>query len=165
MGRDYIYGKVSTMALCSLTVWSLANYLNPCQKQSNSRCSWVCIYPYCVCIIQTWYVVVYMHVWASALLVSTRMGNARRQDRGTSNRYSNPHFFVSCTKQHFKKPCLCRVAQGVTWPMGLIIHMDKKEKRAYVVPKLEVYKLKNKCYLLAGSNGTGNMPGNPNYPI
>ena len=46
-------------------------------------------------------------MWASALLVSTRMGNARRQDRGTSNRYSNPHFFIICTKR-FKcnKSCL-----------------------------------------------------------
>ena len=42
---------------------------------------------------------IYIHVWASALLVSTRLGNARRQDRGTSNRYSNPHFFVLCTKE------------------------------------------------------------------
>ena len=36
---------------------------------------------------------VYIHVWASALLVSTRMGNARRPKRGTGDKYSNPHFF------------------------------------------------------------------------
>lgn len=34
-----------------------------------------------------------IQVWASALLVSTRMGNARCQDRGTSNWYSNLHLF------------------------------------------------------------------------
>ena len=42
---------------------------------------------------------IYIHVWASALFVSTWMGNARALVRGTSNWYSNPHFFVSCTKQ------------------------------------------------------------------
>ena len=33
-------------------------------------------------------------VWASALLDSTGMGNARRLKRGTSDWYSNPHFFL-----------------------------------------------------------------------
>ena len=34
--------KVSTLTLCSLTLRSLANSI-PSQKQSNGRCSWVCM--------------------------------------------------------------------------------------------------------------------------
>ena len=50
-----------------------------------------------------------------------------------------------------------------TWPMGLTIHMEKKKMRSYVTPKMRVYKLENKCYLLAGSDGGGILPGNGNH--
>jgi len=68
-GWDYIDGKVSTMALCSLTLQRLANK-KVYQKQSNSRCSlgMYSVRQHCVCTKSDKIVVIYIHVWASALL-------------------------------------------------------------------------------------------------
>lgn len=58
-------------------------------------------------------------MWASALLVSTTMGNARRLKRGTSNRYSNPHFFYNVLetanniKGLFRVACKIRVIMKI----------------------------------------------------
>ena len=35
----------------------------------------------------------YISAWASALLVLTKLGNAKALMRGTSNRYRSPRFF------------------------------------------------------------------------
>lgn len=53
---------------------------------------WVCSFTcHCVSFMGT-DGCTHISVWASALLVSTTMGNARRLDRETSNMYSDPHF-------------------------------------------------------------------------
>ena len=40
-----------------------------------------------------------MHVWASALFILDRRAMRDALRSGTSNWYSDPHFFVSCTEQ------------------------------------------------------------------
>ena len=99
------------------------------------------------------------------LRCSFRQGWAMR-DAKTVGRVTGTatHTFLYHVPTIFPSTSLCRVAQGATWPTGLIIYM-KKKKRLYVVPKMEVYKLGSKCLLLAGSDGTGDIPENPNIPI
>ena len=71
MDGDTYIEKVSTMALCSLTSQIVSQTTKVIQKQSNGRCSWVCIMTALrVPIIIVAYMcgVIYIHVWASALL-------------------------------------------------------------------------------------------------
>lgn len=37
------------------------------------------------------------------------------------------------------------------------------KKRKYEKPAMQVYELRQQPQLLAGSNGSGNVPGNPDY--
>ena len=100
MGRHYkIYGKRLLNALF-LTSQNFANS-QLCQKQSNSRCSWVCIQTYTrlvgyrqthtpqrnssgrsrpLCVWQEVYT--YISAWASALLVLTEWAMRRPCDVG-----------------------------------------------------------------------------------
>lgn len=43
--------------------------------------------------------------------------------------------------------------------------MKKSKKNCYYPPRAVVVELKENPYLLAGSNGGGKLPDNPNVPI
>lgn len=43
---------------------------------------------------------IYMHVWASALFILDRRAMRDALRSGTSNWYSDPHFFVLCTEHN-----------------------------------------------------------------
>lgn len=47
--------------------------------------------------------ILYIHVWASALLFLDRWAMRDALESGTSNRYSNPHFLFICTKTTITK--------------------------------------------------------------
>ena len=92
------YRKGVYVTLCSLTLRSLANSRIQVKNKATMDAHWVCNddSPYCVC--ESTIGCIHISVWASALLVSTWMGNARRLKRGTSNMYSNPHFLYLVQK-------------------------------------------------------------------
>lgn len=98
MGGDTYMAKVSTMALCSLTFQCLAN-IKSVRSKATVDAHWVCkmtahIEP--ISIGRVWYL--YIHVWASALLDLDRRAMRDALERGTGNRYSDPHFLFICTE-------------------------------------------------------------------
>ena len=69
MGGDAYMEKVSTMALCSLTSQIVSQTKKSVKKQSNCRCSWVCIAYACMMSVYNRLLCgIYIRVWASALL-------------------------------------------------------------------------------------------------
>ena len=75
-GERYILERRLLDALC-LTTTELRNFLQPVKEQSNSRCL--------RCMVYT-NLAIYIHAWASALLVSTGWAMRRPCSSETSNR-------------------------------------------------------------------------------
>lgn len=87
------------LTLCSFDGLKSRKLSNRSQKQSNGGCPFGYVLMTAPIVPCKGYIgCMHISVWASVLFVSTTMGNARRLDRETSIYYSNPHFFVSCTK-------------------------------------------------------------------
>ena len=96
-GWGYIYGKVSTMALCSLTLRSLANS-NPSQKQSNCRCSMGMLF---TALIVSMQIGVMGFTYTCGLLrCSFRLGWAMRDARSVERVTGTAtHTFFICTER------------------------------------------------------------------